>query len=50
MEQRQDAKPADQSATAERSKPIPLADRRRLTRPATQPLKPGQIFTDWASI
>ena len=26
------------------------ADRRRLTRPATQPLKPGQIFTDWASI
>lgn len=50
MEQRQDAKPADRPAKSERSDPIPLADRRRLLRSAKVALKPGQIFTDWASI
>ena len=34
----------------ERSAPIPLADRRRMLRQVQETVKPGQVFTDWASI
>lgn len=50
MEQRQDAKPAERPAKADRAEPQPAADRRRLMRPKQKEIKPGQVFTDWASI
>ncbi len=50
MEQRQEAKPADRPAKTERTEPLPQADRRRLMRAKQKDVKPGQVFTDWASI
>ena len=50
MQQRQDANATQYPTKTERTEPLPLADRRRLLRPAVIPAKPSQIFTDWASI
>lgn len=49
MAQRPETAAAEPKHTSERSDPIPLADRRRLLRPAQTLIRPGQLITDWAS-
>ena len=50
MEDRQSKPRSEPPDGAERSQPKPIADRRRLVRPAEKTEPPRPVFTDWASI
>ena len=50
MEKRNKDPDPKPGSVSERKKPLPLADRLRMVRPAEQDKPQQAIFTDWASI
>ncbi len=50
MDDRNKKTPTEPPDRAEQRRPLPLADRRRLVRPAEKSEKNAHTFTDWASI
>jgi len=50
MSNKNDTAPTERPAKTERTRPIPLAERRRLMRKRPEVVTQTRMFTDWASI